>query len=95
MASRAQLNRPRGLPGWYDPARLRVLAALMAAGPHHIIDAATFTEAAAIDDRFILHHRNLMVTEGLIEVATPNRVDLADWYAKITAKGRMLAGTAA
>lgn len=94
MASRAQLNRPRGLPAWYDQARLRVLAALMAAGPHHIIDASTFTEAAAIDGRYILHHRNLMVTEGLVEVATPNRSDLAEWYARATAKGRMLANAA-
>lgn len=94
MASRAQLNRPRGLPGWYDAARLRVLAALIAAPPHYIIDAATFTEAAALDARFILHCRNLMVTEGLIEVATPNRVDLAAWYAKITPRGRMLASAA-
>lgn len=75
MASRAHLNRPRGLPGWYDAARLRVLAALMAAGPHHIVDAATFTEAADLDERYVLHLRNLMVTEGLIEAATPNRAD--------------------
>jgi len=88
MASRKQLARPRGKPGYHDPAKRRLLTVLAKLSPNEAMTSDEFARVVDLDERFRLSFRNALIAEGVIETG-PDRSKSGAFFARITRKGRL------